>query len=299
MYLCYLDESGTPHIPGTTSHYVLAGLAVPVWHWRDCDRQISGVKKKYDLENAEIHAAWILRKYASQYKISDFEKLSYDQRRYEVSKLRKSRLLALQKAGKPKKYRQTRKNFLKTDAYVHLTHAERVDLIRAIAQSISGWGFARLFAESVDKIHFDPARSLVSVDEQAFEQIVSRFETFLAVTRSEEAPRNFGVLIHDNNQTVAKRHTDLMMKFHQKGTLWTEVQNIIETPLFVDSELTSMVQMADLCAYALRRYSENGEEELFDLVFERADRKNQIVVGVRHFSDNSCQCKICLSHSPN
>ena len=270
-----------------------------MWHWRDCDREIGTIKQQYGLEDAEIHAAWILRKYSSQYKIDDFDNLNYDQRRYEVGKLRKSRLLALQKSGKPKKYRQTRKNFLKTDAYVHLTYSEREGFVRTIGQAVSGWGFARLFAECIDKIHFDPARSPLSVDEQAFEQIVSRFETFLAVTRSEEAPRNFGVLIHDNNQTVAKRHTELMMKFHRRGTLWTEVQNIIETPLFVDSELTSMVQVADLCAYALRRYLENGEEELFDLVFERADRKNDIAVGIRHFSDNSCQCKICLSHKPS
>jgi len=74
------------------------------------------------------------------------------------------------------------------------------------------------------------------------------------------------------------------------------VNNIIETPLFVDSQLTSLVQVADLCSYAMRRYLENGEEELFDLVFERADRKDGIVVGVRHFTDQNCCCKICTAH---
>ena len=54
-----------------------------------------------------------------------------------------------------------------------------------------------------------------------------------------------------------------------------------ETPLFVGSELTGMVQVAYLCGYAHRRYLENGEEELFDLVFQRADRKGDIAVGVR------------------
>jgi hypothetical protein len=90
-----------------------------------------------------------------------------------------------------------------------------------------------------------------------------------------------------------------MRKFHRKGTLWTTVRNIIETPLFVDSELTGMVQVADLCAYSLRRYLENGEEDLFKLVFERADRKDDVVVGIRHFSDNSCTCIICKAHNKN
>lgn len=62
-----------------------------------------------------------------------------------------------------------------------------------------------------------------------------------------------------------------------------------------------MVQIVDLCAYALRRYLENNEEELFDLIFVRADRKDNWektahkVVGIRHFTGPSCKCKICTS----
>ncbi len=86
---------------------------------------------------------------------------------------------------------------------------------------------------------------------------------------------------------------------YQKGTLWTKVSNIIETSLFVDSQLTSMVQIADVCAYALRRYLENNENELFDLIFQRADRIDTVVVGVRHFSHSGCKCKICDAHKRN
>ena len=57
-----------------------------------------------------------------------------------------------------------------------------------------------------------------------------------------------------NNETVAKRHTDIMKKFLQTGTLWTQINHVIETPMFVDSQLTGMVQLADLCAYSIRRY---------------------------------------------
>jgi len=88
-----------------------------------------------------------------------------------------------------------------------------------------------------------------------------------------------------------------MKEFHRKGTLWTKVQNIIETPLFVDSELTCLVQVADLCSYALRRYLENQEDVLFNLIFKRADRIRNTVVGVRHFSDSNCSCEICRNHN--
>jgi hypothetical protein len=295
MYLCYVDESGTSDIPGNTSHFVLAGISIPIWHWKDCDRAIEAIKRKYSLANSEIHVAWILRPYLEQSKILDFETLDHRQRRAKAESLRKAELLRLQRSGNPALYKQTRKNYQKTEDYVHLSYDERRKLILEIADCVSHWGFARLFAECVDKIHFDPARTPQTVDEQSFEQIVSRFEQYLQIIERTGQPC-FGILIHDNNETVAQEHTELMKRFHHKGTLWTKVKNIIETPLFVDSQLTSMVQIADVCGYALRRYLENGEEELFNLVFQRADRKDNIVVGIRHFTKSDCTCKICSAH---
>ena len=45
MYLCYIDESGTSTVPGNTSHFVLAGISMPIWHWQDCDRGLRVVTK--------------------------------------------------------------------------------------------------------------------------------------------------------------------------------------------------------------------------------------------------------------
>ena len=297
MYLCYIDESGTSDIPGNTSHFVLAGLSIPIWHWRDCDNAIENIKRKYALGNFEIHVAWILRPYLEQSRILDFSGLNYKQRRYQVGIYRNRELLRLQKSRDPKQYKQTRKNYSKTDAYIHLTLNERRALVKEIAECVAEWGFARLFAECVDKIHFDPTRAPQTIDEQSFEQVVSRFEQYLQnISRNNPSSSCYGMLIHDNNETVAKKHTSLMKGFHQRGTFWTKIHNIIETPLFVDSQLTSMVQIADVCGYALRRYLENSEDELFDLIFQRADRKDNIVVGVRHFTHPSCACKICSAH---
>ncbi len=296
MYFCYVDESGTPDIPGNTSHYILAGVSIPVQYWKDCDKDIEIIKQRYSLSDKEIHVAWLLRSYLEQNKINRFDDLNYQQRRYQVNAIRNAELLRLQRSGNPSLYKQTRKNYQKTENYIHLTYIERRNLIKDIARTLSNWGFARLFAECIDKLHFDPSRTQKTIDEQAFEQIVSRFEQYLQVTGLNSKQKNFGVLIHDNNETVAKKHTLMMKKFHREGTLWTNLKNLIETPLFVNSELTSMVQVADLCAYALRRYLENNESELFDLIFERADRKGNMVVGVRHFANNSCACKICNSH---
>lgn len=296
VHLCYVDESGTPEVPGTTSHFVLAGIAVPIWHWRDCDREVGTIKNRYGLYGVEIHTAWMLRAYQEQSLVPNFESLGHAQRRREIERIRNKRLLNAQRRG-GRQYRQMRKNFLQTHSYIHLTRDERRQFVREVADCVGNWGFARLFADCIDKLHYDPARQGGHApDEQAFEQVVSRFEQYLrAIGRPDQ--KTYGLVIHDNNQTVAKKHTEMMASFHRKGTLWTRITNIIETPLFVDSHLTSMVQIADLCGYALRRYVENGESDLFDRVFVRGDRRNDAVVGIRHFTDSNCPCTICKNHT--
>lgn len=295
MYLCYIDESGTPEIPGNTSHFVLAGISIPIWHWRNTDRSISTILTRYDLGDEEFHAGWILRRYLEQSRIPDFENLSRTQRRAAVERERNICLLQLQKSNRSKAYRQMKKTYAHERPYIHLTLAERQNVAREIADSVSDWRSARLFAECIDKTHFDPIRIGCTADEQAFEQIVSRFEQYVEST-DEPGDRRFGLLVHDNNATVARKHTDLMRRFHQRGTLWTRIERLIETPLFVDSRLTRMVQIADLCAYALRRYLENQESDLFGRLFPRAHRIQNRVVGVRHYTGASCTCEICRSH---
>jgi hypothetical protein len=296
MYLCYVDESGTPEVPGTTSHYILAGLSVPIYHWKTCEEEVNQVKARYGMSGCEIHTGWLIRKYPEQAKIVGFDTLPYINKRTQVEALQRAELIRLQSNSSfQKKLKQTKKNYNQTKDYIHLTFAERKQFVMDIAQTIGNWGFSRLFAECIDKIFYDPKRAPNTVDEQAFEQIISRFQAYLVNSES-DGQKNYGLIIHDNNQTTSKKHTELMKEFHKKGTMWTYVNNIIETPLFVDSTLTSMIQMADVCAYAIRRYLENNETALFDEVFKRADRRGVKVVGIRHFSKAACVCKICQAH---
>lgn len=295
MYLCYIDESGTHSIPGNTSHYILAGLAIPIWHWKTCENEVSKIKNSYQLTNSEIHTGWILRKYPEQIKIPNFELLNYSERKQEVESLRLKELYRLQRT-KSNSLKQTKKNFRETKDYVHLTLKERRDFIMKLAETIRNWGFARLFAECIDKTHFSASPQHENIQNQAFEQVVSRFEHYLKIISKTNKSKNFGLLIHDNNETIAKQHTELMKDFHKGGTFWTSIEHIIETPLFVNSQLTGMIQIADICAYALRRYLENDEDGIFNLIFDRGDKKDSVTVGIRHYTNTTCTCKICTSH---
>lgn len=296
VYFCYIDESGTPQIPGNTSHYVLCGISIPVKDWKKCDVAINKIKTKYGLSETEIHTGWIVRSYFEQTRIPGFEQMSYEDRRSEVLKQRKAEIFRVKKQNNSKTLKQLKKNYKQTDAYIHLTYNERLSFIREVADQIGRWKYARIFAECIDKVFFDPARSKLSTDEQAFEQVVSRFEHYLDnLSHGEEF--TYGLIIHDNNDTVSRKHTNLMKKFHKQGTLWTSIKHIIETPLYVNSELTGMVQIADVCSFALRRFFENNEIDLLNRIRPRFDTYRSAMVGVRHFTDPSCQCEICQSHT--
>jgi len=77
MYICYVDESGTSEIPGNTSHFILSGISIPIWHWRTSDGDVAAVLARYGLAGKEFHTAWILRNYLEQSRIPDFESMDW------------------------------------------------------------------------------------------------------------------------------------------------------------------------------------------------------------------------------
>lgn len=287
MYICYLDESGTVEKGDASGHFVLVGLAIMAEAWKSKDAQIDQIKAKYGLQGAEIHTAWMLREYPEQKFIKDFPSHTREERRRLVVALRTQNLA---KGRSKRQQKSLETNYRKTAAYLHLTRQERYACIEELANLIGSWADARLFAEAQQK------RSLPRGEgdfEEAFEQVVTRFNTCL-----KNVGGVHGLLVQDNNETVAERLTSQMRKFHKEGTTWAkDIEFVVETPLFVDSELTSMVQLADLCAYAIRRFCDNGEANLLDRISPVFDRNASKLVGMRHYTKaDPCECKLCIEH---
>ena len=136
VYFCYVDESGTPQIPGNTSHYILCGISIPVKDWKKCDSAINKIKAKYGLSESEIHTGWIMRSYLEQTRIPGFDTMSFADRRSEVIKQRKAEIFRVKKTNNSKALKQLKKNYKQTDAYIHLTYAERFAFIREIADQV-------------------------------------------------------------------------------------------------------------------------------------------------------------------
>jgi hypothetical protein len=290
MYICYLDESGTPEDSGT-SHFVVLGLAIPAHSWKRVDREVERIKLEHRLSGVEIHTGWMMRQYPEQERISDFESVSEDDRRTLTLAERKKDLAKASMKGS-KAVATLGRNYKKTEPYVHLTRNERRDAVRALAATVGSWDDAVLFADAQEKAGSRDAERFP----HAFEQVVTRLHHYLVDVGHD----TLGMLVQDNNQTAAAHLTRLMRRFHRDGTAFARIPRIIETPLFVDSELTSMVQMADLCSYAVRRFFENGEEELLDLIYGRFHRvaaSRSKLVGLRHFTGKrQCRCRVCVDH---
>jgi hypothetical protein len=294
MRICYLDESGVPELTAQTSHFVLLGMSIQAETWKTKDRQIARIKRKYGLAGAEIHTAWMLRPYAEQNRIPKFREMDYDARRVAVQQERNKFLIQKAAVKGLSAVKSDKKNFAKTVAYIHLTHAERVNVLQDIADAVGAWADCQIFAECTDKTVFAGVPPATPPFEEGFAQVVTRYHRYL----TDLNPQEHGLIVQDQNDSMARRLTALMRQYHQSGTRWTmKIRLIVETPLFVNSELTSLVQAADVCAYAVRRFCEKKETDLLDRIYPRFATANGRVVGVRHYTGSTiCPCRICLNH---
>jgi hypothetical protein len=286
LYVLYVDESGVPaRGAGQTSHYALAGVAIPASSWAAKRRQLEAIRAEFGFPGGEIHVAWLLRPYVEQLAIPEFESLSADARRARVARLRAAKVKALAAKGSSREAGRLRRFHTKTAAYAHLTLPQRFEVARAVADAVGAWSDAVLFGEVADKTVASP----FAPDESAYEQVLTRFEAFLMRTSSQ------GVVAYDQNDAVAERFTSLMARFQEDGGVWRRLRHVAGHPFFVASHMSDLIQVADVVSYGMRRYCERGERDLLDRYFGRFDRIGPRLVGLRHYrGGRRCPCLICV-----
>jgi hypothetical protein len=131
----------------------------------------------------------------------------------------------------------------------------------------------RLFAAVVKKASYaggDPVTL-------AFEQITSRFDMFLRRLYTKYGDAQRGVMVFDKSSTE-KRIQTLAREFKYVGHTWGTTQNYAEVPLFLDSQASRLIQLADLVAYSVFRRYEHNDSTYFDVIKDCFDAEG----GVRH-----------------
>jgi len=167
--------------------------------------------------------------------------------------------------------------------------ARRTAICDALATSDDLKGHWALFGVVVEKAAIagqDPV-------EFAFEQIVSRFDTFLKRQFHKGNPQR-GLIILDKS-TLETRLQSLARDFRKNGHRWGVLSNLADVPMFVDSGATRAVQFADLVSYSLWQRFEHGDSAFFDVIRNSFDGEGGVVHGLLHkaLPGTACDCPYC------
>ena len=111
---------------------------------------------------------------------------------------------------------------------------------------------ATTFGIVVDKESISPNDPV----EYAFEEICNRFNLFLnrnfKSRGRRDADKQKGLAVMDESNYEQPLQA-LARNFRISGTRWGHLRNMAEVPLFVDSQASRLVQLADMLAFALWR----------------------------------------------
>lgn len=149
----------------------------------------------------------------------------------------------------------------------------------------------RSFAVVIDKRYLRDFMDQEKLHRKAYELLIERVEWFMR----NEHRRHRALMVVDD--TSRQMNVSLAMKhsyFQREGTSsGARIGHIVELPMFVASELSNGVQLADLCAYNV--YRAFNDEDLSYEFFERiqgslyraAGRPGPQVEGLKVFPDES------------
>lgn len=240
-----------------------------------------------------------------QEQIKDFEDLDWSSRREKVLQLRKQKLDEVSGSDRKEKL----KKFKQTDPFIHLTRLERTKLLEDALDLVGEHEGLRLFGEAISKSHPKVLTGQIDPVKQAFEQVVTRFDSFLQrrhswkLQKSTRPPIDNGLLILDKDYASESSIDKQFRSYRESGHPWGELKHVIDLPFFAASDKLSGLQLVDLCAYAVRRYldknavKDSHEEKNFLRIYHRFDRNGMGKLhGLRHYIPlGTCSCLICMS----
>lgn len=274
--------------------------------WFGLEARLRTLKQRYEFPGVpfELHVKQFAGSIKEQDQIPRFDQLSRAERRESVLTLQAEKL---SKETNKKKRKDRADRQREVAPYVHLTRAERSELLNEAIEIVATHESLKIFAEAICKSHPAIQNGSSNPVFQAFEQVVSRFDTFLKkidARNRDVSPRrsaDCGLLILDHDASTESAIESLFRSFRDHGHSFGELAHVIDVPFFASSEKVSGLQFADVCAYVIRRYLDKGavagshEEGQFRRLLPKFDRDSYgRLHGVRHYVPaGTCRCLIC------
>ena len=127
---------------------------------------------------------------------------------------------------------------------------------------------------------------------KTFEEVISGFNSFL-VENYKYSSGNKGLIIIDKNRE--ETYKQLLDTFQAQGTKYGYLANIIDIPYFARCTDTPMLQLADLCSYALFRHYEKQDNTYLNMISDRIYKNAEgKMFGLKHITNNNnCDCLSC------
>ncbi|MCI0534053.1 MAG: DUF3800 domain-containing protein [Verrucomicrobiales bacterium] len=180
----------------------------------------------------------------------------------------------------------------RTQPWSGISKEEAKGVLKAVLGVLAAsYDSAKAFACAVHKASY-PNRDPLQL---AFEDLCSRFDRYLSRLHA-QGDRQRGMIILDESAHETTLQ-EMARNFRKLGTQWGVIRNLAETPLFVNSKTSRLVQLADHVAYAVFRRYQAQDTQYFDLIASRFDSYENVMHGLAHkqTKDPNCMCPGCMS----
>ena len=177
-----------------------------------------------------------------------------------------------------------------------MSRDDSIGIIKSVLKVLAdSYDTARAFACAIHKPTFpNPNNDYMGI---AFEDLCSRFDLYLRRLHN-QGDRQRGLLILDESahETTLQQ---MARDFRTLGTRWGSVRNLVDTPLFVNSRASRVVQLADHVAYSVFRRYERGDTQYFDIISAKFDSADGVVHGLshKHHLASPCMCLACVTRT--
>jgi hypothetical protein len=172
-----------------------------------------------------------------------------------------------------------------------MSRKERMKVLESVYGLLASENVS-LFAVAIHKPSF-PSDNPV---QRTCEEMAGHFDAYLArlEVEGEEKPR--GLMIFDQCNHQPTLHA-LLAKYRTTGASWGRVKHLAEIPMFTDSKLTRMLQLADFVAYAVFRRYEHGDTQFLDRIISKFDQSGGRLHGLVHLiaRHEECFCPACVT----
>jgi hypothetical protein len=87
--------------------------------------------------------------------------------------------------------------------------------------------------------------------------IAERFDKYISENNMKSSDRGI-IIVDKSSRSIHKEVTEIINRLRQFGSNTQQIDNIVEEPMFISSEVSEQIQIADASAYCTMKYLNNS-----------------------------------------